>query len=282
MRTAIGLLLLLLAPLPGTPRADAHDFFLIPGDAIPGAGVPFDLAMHVSDIFPGAPSPWKNERVRDVFLVDGSGRHALRDAAVEGDPPRARVIVNSAGAAVIALTTTPSYIEISPGEFDAYLKHEGHEAIREARRASGAEGKPGRERYTRSVKTLVRAGGQSSPVALRHLGLPIEIVPESDPWAPAAEDGLSVRVFSGGMPYAGGYLCATHAGYSQEHDAYAWCGRLDDGGRARVPAGAPGWQLLRITRMVPLHGDPKADWESFWAALTYEWPAASRPAGARN
>ncbi len=279
MRPAIVFLVLLLMPLPGAPRATAHDFFLIPGDPVPVADVPFDLAMHVSDVFPGAPSPWKNERVRDFFLVDGSGRHALGEAAIEGDPPRARVAVKAAGAAVIALTTTPSYIELDPGEFEAYLKHEGHEAILKARQASGAKGKPGRERYSRSVKTLVRAGGRSSPVALRRLGLPIEIVPEADPWDPAAAGGLPVRVFAGGRPYAGGYLCATHAGHSQEHDAYAWCGRLDAEGRARVPAGAPGWQLLRITRMVPLRGDPKADWESLWAALTFERPPAS-PAAA--
>jgi hypothetical protein len=80
-----------------------------------------------------------------------------------------------------------------------------------------------------------------------------------------------------GKPYAGGYLCATHAGHSKEHDAYAWCGRLDSEGRAAVPIRSPGWQIVRITRMIPRSGDPKAQWESFWAALTFEIPGKPSP-----
>ncbi|MGH9798602.1 MAG: DUF4198 domain-containing protein, partial [Candidatus Polarisedimenticolia bacterium] len=156
-----------------------------------------------------------------------------------------------------------------------------------ARRAGGDDGRPGRERYTRFVKTLVRGsegpadrrpagkpagGGADGAPAARPLGLPIEIVPLSDPGTLRPGGRLEVQVLFEEAPYAGGTLCATHDGYSKEHDAYAWCDRLDGEGRAVVPVRAPGLQLLRITRMRRLQGDPKADWESFWAALTFEVP----------
>jgi len=43
-----------------------------------------------------------------------------------------------------------------------------------------------------------------------------------------------------------------------------------------VPISAPGWQLLGITRMRALAGDAHADWVSYWAALTFEFPKSGR------
>jgi hypothetical protein len=269
----------------GSSTALAHDFFLVPRAADGAAGRAVEIAMHVSDTFPGDPSPWRPERVHRFFLADGDGRLELPSPALAGDRPRARVSLRSPGTAWIALVTNPSYIELAPDDFAGYLEHEGHDDVLRERRAGGDDGRPGRERYTRFVKTLVRgpegaagrrpagkqAGGAAGGTpAGRPLGLPIEIVPRSDPGAIRPGGRLEVQVLFEEAPYAGGRLCATHDGYSKEHDAYAWCGRLDGDGRAAVPVRAPGLQLLRITRMRRLQGDPKADWESFWAALTFE------------
>ena len=272
--TRLGILLGLLAAA-GAP-ARAHDFFLIPSLSVAVPGEPLQVAMHVSDVFPGQATPWRVERVQEFFLLDSSGRVELRGAPVGGDPAVARVALRSEGTSIIALVTAPSQITLKAKDFDAYLRHEGHEEILAARAAAKATGRKERERYTRFVKTLVRSGEPSS-AALTALGLPIEIVPEAQPETVAPGGSLPVRVLCDGEPYAGGYLCATYAGHSKEHDAYAWCGRLDADGRAVVPIEAPGWQLLRITRMRPAKGDRRNDWESSWAALTFEVAAA--PAG---
>lgn len=249
----------------------AHDFFLIPSDPFAAPGQAVTVAMHVSDVFPGQPTPWRVDRTREFFLVDGRGRLDLRNAPLADDPNRAGLELRAPGTAVVALVSEPTYIEIEPRHFDEYLKQEGHDDIVARRASSGGSGKPGRERYTRYVKTLVTAGEPGAAPAAP-LGLKIEIVPGSNPAEARPGTDLPVEVRFEGRPYAGGWLCATHEGYSQAHDAYAWCGRLDAGGRARVPIRAGGWQLLRITRMVPRRGDPRADWESFWAALTFMVP----------
>jgi hypothetical protein len=251
--------------------AQAHDFFLIPAAAFGRPGGEVAIAMHVSEVFPGEPTAWRVKRTREFFLVDGEGRLDLAGAPLAGEPPRARVTLRAPGTAVVALVTEATYIEIEPGAFEDYLRMEGHADVLGARAGSGDAARPGRERYTRFVKTLVHAGAPT-PVPLRPVGLKIEIVPEADPAAARPGSDLPVRVLFDGRPYAGGYLCATYAGHSEAHDAYAWCGRTGAEGRAEVPIRAPGWQLLRITRMVPRRGDPRADWESFWAALTFLVP----------
>jgi hypothetical protein len=271
-RIALTLGLLAAAATP----ALTHDFFLIPARSQAAPGETIEVAMHVSDVFPGPPTAWRAERVDEFFLLDASGRIDLKPPAIAGEPAAARIALRSEGTSIIALVTTPSQITLKAKDFEGYLRHEGHEEILQARASSKAAGKKERERYTRYVKTLVRAGEPSS-AALTELGLPIEIVPEAQPETLSPGESLPVRVLFQGEPYGGGYLCATYAGHSREHDAYAWCGRLDGRGRAVVPITAPGWQLLRITRMRPAPGDGRTGWESFWAALTFE--VAAPPAG---
>src|SRR5207249_3332987 len=105
----------------------------------------------------------------------------------------------------------------------------------------------------------------------------LEIIPEAQPAEVRPGGRLPVKVRFEGMPYPGGLLCATHSGLAAGTGPYAWCGRLDRDGRASVPIEAPGWQLLRTTRLRALAGDDRADWVSYWAALTFEVPSDRSP-----
>lgn len=258
----------------GTTSLPAHDFYLIPQLSHPAAGASIRLALHVSDVFPGDPVDWRADRTSQFFLLDAKGRLDLKDRVPEGKPLMPSLTLRAPGTTVIALVTEPSYIEIKAPEFQEYLKHEGHADILEMRARMGAASSPGRERYRRYVKTLVNAAGSASETALASLSLTIEIIPEAQPASVRPGGSLPVRVLMEGMPLAGAQLCATHAGFSKGHDAYAWCGRLDAQGRASVPITAAGWQIIRTTRMRPLAGDNKADWVSYWSALTFEVPEA--------
>ena len=268
--------LAVLAAAPAAPVA-AHDLCLLPEASAPAPGAAIRVALHVSEVFPGEPTDWRPEKTRAFFLFDARGRLDLKDRAPEGKPLTPRLTLRSPGTTIVALVTEPSYIEIEARKFQDYLRTEGHDDILEMRVRMNQDKATGRERYRRWVKTLVNAGGEASDVALTDLNLTIEIVPESQPAAVRPGGRLPVRVLFEGMPYAGGTLCATHAGYSSRPDAYAWCGRLDDAGRTSVPIKAAGWQLLRITKMRALAGDGRADWVSYWAALTFDVPAEDRP-----
>lgn len=267
------LMTLVLASASSNP-VSAHDLFLIPEAAAPDPGATIRVALHVGEVFPGEPVDWRPERAREFFQLDGKGRTDLDGRKASGQPLMPSLTVRSPGSTLVALVTEPSYIEIAAPAFRDYLKAEGHDDILEMRAKLRQEKSPGRERYRRWVKTLVNAGGEASDVALKNLNLTIEIVPEAQPGAVRPGGSLPVRALFEGTPYAGGKLCATHAGFSTKPDTYAWCGRLDGAGRASVPIEAPGWQLLRITRMRALAGDGRADWVSYWASLTFEVPRA--------
>ena len=268
-RTRRGLALAIACSLPGIVAAAAHDFCLLPAFPRSGADATVELAMHVVETFPGETVAWRGEKVVDFVVIDSKGRVEVANPALTGDPARARLTLRSAGTAVIALTTRPSYIELKAEEFTAYLEHEQHTTALQARHKSGRDATPGRERYTRHVKTVVNATGPTPSVALTRVGLDLEIVPETDLSRLKPGDSLPVRVFYKGDPYSDAPICATDDGSQRDHDTYAWCGRLDGAGRAAVPVRAAGWQMIRATRMIPIKDDPKADWHSFWSSLTF-------------
>ena len=268
MSRAFPILALLIAAI-STPAA-AHDFCLLPESARSQPGDPLLLTMHVSDTFPGEAVAWRTGRIVDFFVTDVRGRWEVVDPVVAGDPARARITLRTAGTALVALSTDASYIELPAKEFEEYLKHEGHTVALETRRKSGRTTAPGRERYTRHVKTVINAAAANASVALTRAGLALEIVPEADLARLRPGDRLPVRLFYRGDPFIEGQVCATWAGRDGGHDTYAWCARSDGAGRALVPIEKSGWQMIRTSRMMPLRDDPKADWHSYWAALTFQ------------
>lgn len=264
--------------------AAGHDFTILPETSHPTPEADFALGMWIAAVFPGEATAWRTGRVMEFAMVDARGRRDIEAPGIGGDPPRARLRLRQPGTAVVALSTDTSYITIEAPEFTAYLQEEGHEAALAARRGSRAD-TPGRERYTRHVKTVVNAGGPGASVALTRVGLALEIVPEKDLAGLRPGGSLPVRVFFRNAPYANGAICASDApdlspNPEAAHDAgaapgkgkgpYAWCGKLDGAGRASVPIPRAGWQMLRATKMIEVRDDPKADWHSYWTALTFE------------
>jgi uncharacterized protein DUF4198 len=273
----------LAALLARSAPAAAHDFVILPSTANPAAGAAFDLEMRVAEVFPGEAVAWRSGHVLDFAVIDAKGRTELESPTVAGDPAQARLRLRAPGTAVVALATDPSYITLEAPQFNAYLQEEGHEVPLAARQGDKASA-PGRERYTRHVKTLLNVAGPNGSVALTRVGLTLEIVPEKALSTLQPGGTLPVRVFFRNAPYANGLLCAADAadraappGAPDAGAApgggkgpYAWCGRLDGAGRIAVPIPRAGWQMLRTAKMIALHDDPKADWHSFWSSLTFQ------------
>jgi hypothetical protein len=275
-----------LAVLTGwNAEAQAHEFVILPSTATPTPAADFDLGMRVAEVFPGTLVPWRTGHVLELAIVDARGRTDIETPTITGDPAQARLRLRVPGTAVVVLATDPSYITLEGPQFTAYLQEEGHEAPLAARRGDKAAA-PGRERDTRDVKTLLNIAGPNASVALTRVGLTLEIVPEKDLSTLAPGGTLPVRVFFRNAPYSNGLLCAADAADLAApppggHDSggaapgggkgpYAWCGRLDGAGRISVPIPRAGWQMLRSTKMIDLHDDPKADWHSFWSSLTFQ------------
>lgn len=253
---------LLAAGLFLSPLA-AHDLYLMPAKfRSPGA---VTIAFHNGDDFPVPDRPPKLENVLDTALLSSGARLPMAGLRVDGKVLRGEVEWSGSGSAIVTARTRPNLIELAPAAFKSYLEHEGLSQVLRFRSAHQEASSPGRERYSKYVKSILGAG----PGFDRLAGFPIEIVPESDPSALRPGAPLPIRVLFRGQPAPDLQIEAAWldpAGQATKKIA----GRTDSAGRLSVPIAGTGTWKLHTVLMERCADVAAADWESFWASLTFE------------
>ena len=100
------------------------------------------------------------------------------------------------------------------------------------------------------------------------LGLIIEIIPESNRYALHAGEVLPVRVMFRGKRAADLRFVAAWSGSGKRKTTII--GRSGAEVRIRIPGSGAGKWRLHSLLMERCADSPAADWESFWASLTFE------------
>jgi uncharacterized GH25 family protein len=157
-------------------------------------------------------------------------------------------------------------VTLPADKFNDYLKEEGLDAVIAARARSQVSQRDGREIFSRAAKSLVRSGEMTAAAGDRALGFPIELVAERNPYQMRSGDTLPVRLTFKGAPLAGALVMA----FNQRHPFLKKRVRSDQNGRATFTIDEPGPWLVKAVHMVPAAAGSNADWESFWASLTFE------------
>jgi len=246
--------------------AIAHDLYVMPSAFVVSKGRLL-IALHNGDAFPESEVPMSIERLRDAKLFSPAGSSDLRSPRIDGNRVFLDAEVSAEGDLILAGRTAPNFIELTPEKFVAYLKDEGLTEVIDWRQKHGEMAKPGRERYSKYFKAIILRGAPSEYFR-QSVGHTIEIVPEKNPYTLKAGEPLPVQVFFRGRPAAGLQVesaWATGAG----HQSSA-AGRTGPDGRIVIPIAKAGKYRLHALKMERCT-DPKiADWESFWASLTFE------------
>ncbi len=261
---------ILLALLVSTSPAWAHDFFLLPSRFHANIGDSLRIFVHVSDTFPGVPQDWNPERVARFTHKRYDKETDLTTIKPEGTPLGPTVVVHDSGTHLFALDWKARFIELKPDQFLGYLRSEGLESIIRLRENRGETERAGRERYSRYVKTMMQIGNKHPPSVLEPVGQKIEIVPLSNPYKLHTGDSVRVQILFEGKPLRDALVSATYAGFTKKADMYAQSFRTNEEGTAIFRLTHPGAWMVRVVHMIPLIDSSDADWESFWASLTFE------------
>ena len=266
------LALALLTALVSASPAAAHEFWLSPSTYRPVAGDLVSVSMVVGTGFRGEVKPYATPRtVR--FVLRGAREIDMSGLPTNGDPVSARFRVAGGDGQLLAYESNFSSIELPARDFDAYLKLEGLDAPLSARSRLGAAEGPGRERYARCPKAWVGSGQGARATA--PVGLTMEIVPLADP---ALGPSLPVRVLFRGRPLPGALVRAWNrplAGVGPadpaSRDSLGPVARVrtDARGEARLNASRGGEWMVSAVHMEPSSDPAAADWQSWWASLTF-------------
>jgi uncharacterized GH25 family protein len=267
MRLSLPLLLLALGLL---SAASAHEFWLEPAPAVAAPGDTATVALRVGMDFAGEPRPLDRTLVTALRRHDAAGAHEAFDRVPEAAGPLALELpLPTAGTTVLALDTRSKSLTLAAEKFTGYLREEGLDAVVAARAAAGSTEAPGRERYARCVKTLVRVGPDSDGTFAVETGQRLELVPLADPFRLRPGDTLRLRLLFERQPLAGALVRAWHRGDGRSAPQEA---RTGADGTVAFPLPRNGAWMFSVVHMVRVTDDPAHDWQSYWGNLTFVLP----------
>lgn len=255
--------LALLAP------AGAHDLYLMPEPWTARPGQTILVAYQNGDEFPEGVANVKPERLRRTEMLWRGGAVPLEGIAAEQKRTVARVKAPGEGTLMLISHTIPNFIELDAEKFHHYLEHENLNHIIDWRKANREARNPGREMYSKFVKSLVRCG-KPDGFHSTEAGLTIEFIPEADPYSLRPGQALPVVLKFRGRPQAD--VAVESAWLEGGQAKMETVGRTDNQGRVRIPIRATGPHRLHAIVMERRAERTQADWESFWATLTFSIP----------
>jgi len=269
---------------------------------------------HVFWIHPSAFRPKANDLIKYQLLVGDGGiiEAKPRDASRiikfasfdptgkehevlgrDGHDPAGFDRLQTPGTHLVVYHSNNAFVSMTAEKFAKYLSDEGVENIIKARETSKPEGTAPdamvREAYSRCAKALICVDEKPTPNFNQVIGLPLEIIPVTDPYAAKVSDRLTFRVLLHGKPYNGATLFAARP------TGPALTQRPDEKGEATFKLDMAGTWLINIIAMheapqqlphqtpatvQPPQGASKDGiilYESIWASLAFSLGSDSPP-----
>jgi uncharacterized GH25 family protein len=243
----------------------AHDLYLNPSSFFLNEPGTVQLEMRLEETrFPGDPVPWKGSKTVQFKMIGPTGSHNLINTK-ESNP---LITIDQNGTHQIGWHSDVNYISIEPAIFDEYIALEGYKTAIDARK-----NKPttrGRERYSRFLKTYVQVGADKTEDFKKPMDFKIEIIPQTNPAFLKVGDELEVQLLYDGKPLPKKRMMATYETYSEKPEDYAQSVITDKNGKVHFKITNPGIWIIRSNHMIAVKNDPKADWESFWANISFQ------------
>lgn len=264
-KTITAFLLCTLLALP----AFAHDLFLKPDSFFAKINQKFSISV-MNGTFQSSEGAVTFARLTDVSVVSPSGTvsHPLeRDLTKNDTTAFLNITPKEAGNYITGISTMWRESALPAAEFNKYLPAEGIPDILENRTRDGELDKDAKYRYSKYVKTIFQAGNKTTDSYKTILGYAVEMVPQQNPYKLKKGSSLDILCLKDGKPLAGQIVTT---GYEAADKMLGETSvRTDKDGMLKVKLIGPGKWYAKFINMVKID-DPKLNYESKWATLTFE------------
>ena len=251
-----------------TGNLAAHDFWIEPSKFRASVGEPIQFTLRVGQDFNGDSLPYITDWFSDYRVIGPQEEYPIQ--GIIGDDPAGEFIADKAGFYGVGYRSTKNFVELEPAKFKDYLEAEGLTAIINIREVNGDASSSGREFYSRCAKSLIKYGEPDSSDRFDAVfGYTLELIPERNPYALSPGDSLPIRLLYESEPIED-ILVIAFTSNQPERKIEA---RTDSAGRVELELPHSGIWLIKAVHMIPVPpSDQEADWESFWASLTFFLP----------
>lgn len=268
-RALFGLGLLL-----GMGPASAHEFWLDPVDFTPKVGARVPIVWRNGQNYLGDSYPFERKWSKRFSVVDAKGERQIK--ATPGDDPAAEVPLISPGLAIVVFQRAPDIADYkSLDHFLEVLDDEGLDDVAARYRTTPNAPQKLQEVYSRYAKALLAVGSVAGDD--KAVGLALEIVVETNPYARQAGTPVIARVLQDGKPVVGVQLKVFNRSRGSDAAVEPRRLRTDADGRVRIDGLVAGEVLLNVAVMkpaAPLAADIglQTRWDSQWATVTFKTP----------
>lgn len=269
MKKKVFALLLLCALLAVVP-AFAHDLFLKLDSFFVAVGDKVSIKV-LNGSFQASEGAVNFARLKDLSVISPSG---ARTNPKEADFTKVETTSylnlqpTEAGNYVVGLSTGTREIDLKAKDFNEYLIEDGIPDTLADRKKRNELTRDVREQYSKHVKTIFQAGGEQSDNYKTALGYPVEIVPQTNPYALKSGADFEFLCLKDGKPLTNQFVMSGHEDASGKLITSENV-RTNSKGIAKIKLGGAGRWYVKFINMTRL-ADPKINYESKWATLTFE------------
>ena len=245
-------------------RLSAHDLWIEASAFRPDPGRVVGLHLRVGQDFLGDPIP-RDPSLIEQFVAITPDRTAPI-VGQDGADPAGLLRQVTPALIVVAYRSRSTAITLPPEKFNQYLRDEGLDDVARMRAERKQEQAPARELFARCAKALIQTGAPSSSETDRAVGMTLELIAARNPYVLRAGDSLSVQLLHEKKPLKGALVIALN----RQHPGTRVAIRTDASGRVIVPLSESGDWLIKAVHMVEAAEGTGAEWQSYWASLTFE------------
>lgn len=255
--------------------AAAHDFWVQPAAFWMQPQAVTSLTLQAGHGSQRQRSQIRLSRITHAYAVGASGeRIDLRASIHPGDDNEdgALRFVAPGTYVVVLATDNKAQSHLPAQRYNDYLEDEGLTPALTLRARTQRMDTEGSEIYSRQSKAIVQVGSthDSQQQVTTAVGLPLEIVPELNPYAATQSQELPVRVIYEGNPLPGALVKLTNL----EHDTTPVAMHVTDrNGRAKFVMPTRGSWLLNVVWTRPLPATSETEFETFFSSLSFGFPA---------
>ena len=244
----------------------AHDFWMEPETYRAALGAKVPLRLLVGNDFKGDSTVFNAEQFERYVAIGPDGEQPVSGNL--GDEPAGTITIKAPGLYTVGYFSKKFDVKFdSFPKFKEYLEQEGlerHLVLAQFRAGSGGTIK---EIYSRCAKSLVAGPRAENDSVQRRIGCPLELFPETNPYL---QNDLQLRLLYQDKPLEGALVVA----FNKAEPLAKLKARTDRDGRVSFKLPRTGAWLVTSVHMISAARFVRADWESFWASLTFELPAA--------
>ncbi len=253
----------------------AHEFWLQPQQFLFSAGDEINIRFQVGEKFAG--NNWKGsyQKVKDIRLYYVDVTDDLSGALTDDEGDSLQFSMFEEGTAMITFNSINSSIQLNAKEFNAYLEEDGLNGAIEYRKNHNETDSSANELYQRSVKTIVQVGSKKTDVFKAQTNLPLDLIPQSNPYTIGNNQTMNMKVLFMGKPLANVKMKTWQriAGNISDSSYIT-----NEKGEFSFPVNTAGEWMVSCVHMIRLDNNSDAQWQSYWGSVTwgYTGSAASR------